>query len=562
MLTNNRQDQVLFIFLSVWLLLGMIQTYFMDLSGEEAYYFLFSQNLDWGYMDHPPMVAFVTKIGYFLANNNLGARLMMTVLSTLTLLFVYRTYDKNKIDIWLFIYIAISLIGVHAGSFLIKTDVPLIFFEALFFWGYKKYLEKDNTLAIVILTVSIAGMLLSKYHGILIVFFVVLSNLELLKKRSFWIIVIGVVILMLPHTYWQYTHDWTSIKFHLEGRADMGFKWKNVFNYIISQPIVLGPITGFILLPVALMYKPINKFESALKFTLAGVLIFFFINSFRVYIHKHWTSIAMLPMMILGYYYCKDRIRLRAIIKYTSLITVLLVIPIRLYLSYDFIPERFDKNVETLHNWKQWGKELDSLAGKRNIVFVNSYENASRYSYLTGKDSHCLSTYYFNNTHFDQWKIEDTLQGKQVFLIDKRGDDSFTIHTTKIGEKIKYKTIDNYRSYAKVDIRITPAYPLEFSAKTTINIPIVIVNKHKYPVTIKNNPTLKPQLGFYFMQHYKTKKQGIAIESLELSPGETKTLNIPISTPQTPGEYQLRLGIQPGWIPATINSPFYKIKIK
>ena len=171
---NFFKDKTLSIYLLIWVFIACIQSYFMDLSGEEAYYFLFAENLDWSYMDHPPAVAFFTKIGYLLFKNNLGARLMMIVLNTLTLFLVYKTLEqkKHKVDTWLFIYITASLIAVHAGSFLIKTDVPLIFFEALFFWGYKKYLEKDNVTNVLILIISSAGMLLSKYHGILILFFV------------------------------------------------------------------------------------------------------------------------------------------------------------------------------------------------------------------------------------------------------------------------------------------------------------------------------------------------------------------------------------------------------
>jgi hypothetical protein len=40
-----------------WTLLLVIQAINTDLIGDEAYYWMFSENLDWGYFDHPPMVA-------------------------------------------------------------------------------------------------------------------------------------------------------------------------------------------------------------------------------------------------------------------------------------------------------------------------------------------------------------------------------------------------------------------------------------------------------------------------------------------------------------------------
>jgi len=559
---TESKNKALYLYLAIWFVIGLIQSYFMDLSGEEAYYYLFSERLDWGYMDHPPAVAFFTKIGYTLFQNNLGARLMMTVLNTLTLLLVYKTVETEKKDPWLFIYISASLIAVHAGSFLIKTDGPLIFFEALFFWAYKKYLEKENTFTISILIVSIAGMLLSKYHGVLIVFFVLLSNLQLVKKKSIYLVTLGVIVLMLPHFYWLYKHDWLSIKFHLQGRADLGFKWKNVTNYLYTQPIVLGPLTSIILIPVAFIYKSKNKFDKALKYTFYGVLLFFFYNSFKIYVHKHWTSIAMLPLMILGYKYLANHQKLSRVVKYLSIATLVLVLPIRAYLTYDFIPDNIDGKVETLHRWELWGQEIDSLAQKRNIVFVNSYENASRFTYLTQRKSHCLSTYYFNNTHFDTWPIEDTLQGTSVFLIDKKGDQTYTKYKTKIGEKVKYKLVDNYRSYAKVNIATNWGKKEIFEANQTITLPIVITNNQPYSVSVNNNPNLVPKLNAYFMQHYKTRQSEIVIDSLELKPGETQKTTIQIKTPRKIGKYQFRLAVQAGDLPPTINSLMHQIEIK
>ena len=51
------------VFLSLWTLVALLQSYFMDLSGEEAYYVLFARSIDLGYLDHPPMVAFATFLG-------------------------------------------------------------------------------------------------------------------------------------------------------------------------------------------------------------------------------------------------------------------------------------------------------------------------------------------------------------------------------------------------------------------------------------------------------------------------------------------------------------------
>ena len=48
----------------------------MELQGDEAYYWLYSKYLAWGYYDHPPMVAAFIWIGDHIMHNELGLRLL------------------------------------------------------------------------------------------------------------------------------------------------------------------------------------------------------------------------------------------------------------------------------------------------------------------------------------------------------------------------------------------------------------------------------------------------------------------------------------------------------
>ena len=132
------------LFFSSWLLLAVIQSALMPLSGEEAYYWLFSRALDWGYLDHPPAVAFFGRLGYELLENELGVRLFSSLLSVSTLWLIYDLIGRKGLRN--FAFLAGGLLAVHAGSFLVKTDVPLLFFEVLFFWFYKRFLDRNTIL--------------------------------------------------------------------------------------------------------------------------------------------------------------------------------------------------------------------------------------------------------------------------------------------------------------------------------------------------------------------------------------------------------------------------------
>ncbi len=44
--------------------ISLFQAGFTELMDDEAYYWVYSRHLDWGYFDHPPMVALLIKMGY------------------------------------------------------------------------------------------------------------------------------------------------------------------------------------------------------------------------------------------------------------------------------------------------------------------------------------------------------------------------------------------------------------------------------------------------------------------------------------------------------------------
>ena len=49
---KNTTQSVLVIFLTLWFLLNLIQAKYTGLHADEAYYWLFTQFLQWGYFDH------------------------------------------------------------------------------------------------------------------------------------------------------------------------------------------------------------------------------------------------------------------------------------------------------------------------------------------------------------------------------------------------------------------------------------------------------------------------------------------------------------------------------
>ena len=50
------------LFLGLFFVINLLQSTYTGLLEDEAYYWVWSENLAWGYFDHPPMVAFLAAL--------------------------------------------------------------------------------------------------------------------------------------------------------------------------------------------------------------------------------------------------------------------------------------------------------------------------------------------------------------------------------------------------------------------------------------------------------------------------------------------------------------------
>ena len=62
-------------------ILNIIQGSYTELLPDEAYYWVYSQYMNWGFFDHPPLVAVWVTISDFLFTEELGVRFFPQYLS-------------------------------------------------------------------------------------------------------------------------------------------------------------------------------------------------------------------------------------------------------------------------------------------------------------------------------------------------------------------------------------------------------------------------------------------------------------------------------------------------
>src|SRR5688572_18526729 len=130
------------IFYGAWLLLNLVQSAATGLIDDEAYYWVYSQFPAWGYFDHPPMVAILIKAGHSIFANELGVRLFFAIMSTIAVWMIEKLLPEK--DDLLFYTVMLSMGVLQIGGIIAIPDTPLIFFTVLYFYQYKKFIEKPD----------------------------------------------------------------------------------------------------------------------------------------------------------------------------------------------------------------------------------------------------------------------------------------------------------------------------------------------------------------------------------------------------------------------------------
>jgi hypothetical protein len=403
----------LFLFLILWTLINFIQAANTVLLNDEAYYWVYSNFLDWGYFDHPPMIAVLIKAGYFLFKNEFGVRFFMVILNTLTLLIIYRLLPRK--NDFLFYAIVCSIALIQLGGFIAAPDIPLAFFVALFFLVYKNFLKTNSWLQSLFLGIVIALLLYSKYHGVLIILFTLISNPSLFKNKKAYFAVLVSVTLFLPHLYWQYMHGFPSVQYHLFERNET-YKVSYTLEYIAGQLILAGPFMGWLFFIGAFKYRSGDLLQRALKFSVVGVYCFFLISSFKGPVEANWTVPAIIPLVILSHQYLNNHYKWQRILFYSLPFTLSVVFFIRFYLISDnkfitfFNTNEFEQN-------KTWAKKIKVMSHGLPVVFINSYQKASKYWFYSGVTSFSLNTPFYRRNNYNYWPVEKSFQGKSVYAI-------------------------------------------------------------------------------------------------------------------------------------------------
>ncbi len=406
------------LFYALWTLIGLVQAWGTELFDDEAYYWVYSRFLDWGYFDHPPMIAVLIKMGTALFAGELGVRFFVVLMGTGTLMLIERLVRPQHV--FLFFAIVLNLAVLQIGAIIAVPDIPLLFFTVLFFTAYERYTSNPTWLHAVFLALVIALLLYSKYHGILVILFTLLSNLVLLKKPMTWLVILLSFALFLPHVYWQAVHGFPSVNYHLFERLAPPYRVSFSTDFLVGQLLIAGPLLGWLFIWAAFRHKPENKTQQAMQWTMAGTYLLFFFSSFKSRTEANWTIPLIAPLIALSYaFLVKDEKKSRWVFKVLPY-TLILVFLVRVYMFLDIPAMKFIPKDE-FHQNKAWAASIREKSGGAPVVFTNSYQRASKYWFYTGDSSFSLNTYRYRRSNYNFWPLEAQLQNRKVMVVGSMG---------------------------------------------------------------------------------------------------------------------------------------------
>ena len=379
-------------FLTLLKIVAIFTTSF-DLFGDEAQYWLWSQALDLGYLSKPPLLAWTLFLHTsFLGSSFESVKLFPIVFYIFTTIAVYALCLSLKIKKTLALLCAFSFFvmpAVSVSSFLISTDVVLLFFWSLSLIMFLRIRNDPSLINFVVLGILLGLAFLSKYAAVYF-FFCLLVNIIFDKKLkdiwksnklNFLIFVLVVIIVMLPNIYWNAANGWVTFD-HTSDNAN----FKNInpdllrgFSFLIIQAIMLGPILVLanIINIKKIFYDKENIF--LLSFSLPIIVLVLF-ESILVRANANWAAPGLICLLVF----------LIRLLGETKLITLYLNFFVNLFFGFIFfIFVALSLNLkifDRINGVRAFSNEINGfLVGKSTIVVSDrllysslAYENKDK----------------------------------------------------------------------------------------------------------------------------------------------------------------------------------------
>ena len=310
----NRRLLILTVFILFLIKITAIWFTNFNLFGDEAQYWLWSKNLDFGYFSKPPLLSwFIAAYSFIFGENFFSLKLLPSIIYFLTAWAVYElcrnlNLKKNTAVSCALLFLFIP--AVSFSSFILSTDIFLILFWTLSLNELIKVKKNTRLKSFFFLGIFLGCSFLSKYAAVY--FFVSFFCYILLDKNfrnfflknylGFSLSFFCCFLILLPNIIWNFNNGWVTLQ-HTSDNANLVNMKIDIFRgfeFLIIQILMLGPV---LFLATIFNYKKLTFSENQ-KFLLIFSLPIFlivFIEAVFVRANANWAAPALVSFFLFLY---------------------------------------------------------------------------------------------------------------------------------------------------------------------------------------------------------------------------------------------------------------------
>lgn len=276
---------------------------------EEAYYWNYGEHLDFGYLDHPPMVALLIKASVLLLGlHEFSVHLPALICWVATAFYLFKLTELIVRGAGKYAVMLFSILPFFFMQSVVTTPDPpvMVCWSAALYYLYRS-LVLDESRCWYVAGIWLGLGLLSKYTIVLLALPLFLyvciepTSRSWFARKEPYICALITLLLFSPVIYWNATHDWASFAFQSVQRfgSDSSF---SVHKYMGLILFVMTPVGVW---QFGQLFRKKELIDSGLKiktqrflqlFTLVPI-VFFGVYSLKYPVKFDWIGPGLLAIM-------------------------------------------------------------------------------------------------------------------------------------------------------------------------------------------------------------------------------------------------------------------------
>lgn len=287
--------------LVVVFVIRLIFAVWIPITGDEAYFIVWGNNLDYGYYDHTPMVGWLLSLFLMIFDASWWLRLPSVLLPIILSYGIFQILKTRQPQVAVWTALTFLVAPVNVINILITTDTTLIYFSFISVWFFYSALYESDSTNKNALKFLLSGLFLglaffSKYfavflgisYGVYIVFF----HRNRKGFSGLALILLMVLPFVLLNLVWNYNHCWNNILFNLFNRTAGGDDpLVSLFKYLVMLVYLFSPLLIYFSIKNRQQLKKqySDKFNRVYLWVAAFPLFLFLLLLFRKEVGLHWV---------------------------------------------------------------------------------------------------------------------------------------------------------------------------------------------------------------------------------------------------------------------------------